>query len=149
MPTIREFVAGPWRGVLVLGVTQIITWGSLFYPPVLTLPRLAAERGWSVTFAMAGFSVLQSMRLNDLKVLDFDPDVILCTVHVNEDVMVRRALRSSIAKGRDLNYPWLEEIVARSGARSGMSLVKIQRLIQPYLLEVMERSMRTIAETAA
>ena len=47
MPT-SDFIAGPWRAVLVLGVTQIITWGTLFYPPVLTLPLIAAERGWSI-----------------------------------------------------------------------------------------------------
>ncbi|HET6617080.1 MAG TPA: SGNH/GDSL hydrolase family protein, partial [Gemmatimonadota bacterium] len=101
-----------------------------------------------LNFGMAGFSVLQDMRLHDLQVLDFDPDMILCTVHANEEMMVRRALRSSIARGRDLGYPWLKEIVARSGAQSGMSLIKIQRLIQPYLPEIMEGSMRTIAETA-
>jgi MFS family permease len=57
MPTSRDLIAGPWRAVLVLGVTQIITWGALFYPPVLTLPAIAAERGWSITFAMGGFSL--------------------------------------------------------------------------------------------
>ena len=57
MPTFHTVIAGPWRAVLVLGVTQIICWGTLFYPPVLTLPLIAAERGWSVTFAMGGFSL--------------------------------------------------------------------------------------------
>ena len=41
----------------VLGVTQIITWGVLFYPPVLTMPLIARERGWSLSFAMGGFSL--------------------------------------------------------------------------------------------
>ncbi|MDT3685786.1 MAG: MFS transporter [Pseudorhodoplanes sp.] len=41
----------------VLGVTQILAWGILFYPPVLTMPLIAAERGWSLAFAMAGFSL--------------------------------------------------------------------------------------------
>ena len=57
MPTPRDFIAGPWRAVLVLGVTQIVAWGALFYPPVLTVPLIAAERGWSLTFAMGGFSL--------------------------------------------------------------------------------------------
>lgn len=57
MPTLHDFIAGRWRAVLVLGVTQVITWGALFYPPVLTLPAIAAERGWSITFAMGGFSL--------------------------------------------------------------------------------------------
>lgn len=106
------------------------------------------ERVEILNFGMPGFSVFQEMRLQDLKVLGFDPDMVLCVVHVNEEVMVRRGLRGAISEDGDLIYPWLEELVARSGARSGMSLVKIQRLIQPYLPEIMEGSMRTIAETA-
>jgi len=57
MPSLREVIAGPWRAVLVLGVTQILAWGAIFYPPVLTVPLIAAERGWSMTFAMGGFSL--------------------------------------------------------------------------------------------
>src|SRR5882672_4689950 len=54
---LRAVIAGPWRAVLVLGVTQILAWGAIFYPPVLTVPLIAAERGWSITFAMGGFSL--------------------------------------------------------------------------------------------
>src|SRR5882762_10865233 len=57
MPPLRDIFAGPWRAVLVLGVTQILAWGAIFYPPVLTVPLIAAERGWSMTFAMGGFSL--------------------------------------------------------------------------------------------
>src|SRR3954467_1771971 len=57
MPTTRDFVLGPWRAVLVLGVTQILAWGAIFYPPVLSLPLIAAELGWSTTFVMGGFSL--------------------------------------------------------------------------------------------
>lgn len=56
MADLNKLLNGPWRAVLVLGVTQILAWGALFYPPVLTLPLIAQERGWSITFAMAGFS---------------------------------------------------------------------------------------------
>jgi MFS family permease len=57
MPHIRDAVAGPWRAVFVLGATQILAWGAIYYPPVLTVPLIAAERGWSMTFAMGGFSL--------------------------------------------------------------------------------------------
>src|SRR5262249_38675131 len=57
MPTLRDVIAGPWRAVPVLGVTQILAWGAIFYPPVLTVPQIAAEHGWSTTFAMGGFSL--------------------------------------------------------------------------------------------
>ena len=48
---------GPWRAVPVLGVTQIVAWGTIFYSPVLTVPLIAAERGWSLSFTMGGFSI--------------------------------------------------------------------------------------------
>jgi MFS family permease len=62
MPSLREFIIGkmfasPWRAVTVLGVTEILSWGALFYPPVLTVPLIAADHGWSKAFAMSGFSL--------------------------------------------------------------------------------------------
>jgi MFS family permease len=53
----RDVLLGPWRAVLVLGVTQILTWGTLYYPTVLTMPLIAAEQGWPASFAMGGFSL--------------------------------------------------------------------------------------------
>ena len=40
----------------MLGITQILSWGTIFYTPVLIVPLIAAERGWSISFAMGGFS---------------------------------------------------------------------------------------------
>src|SRR5512135_2362030 len=57
MTAARDFIGGPWRAVPVLGVTQIISWGSIFYTPVLILPLVANERGWSISLVMGGFSV--------------------------------------------------------------------------------------------
>ena len=57
MPTLRDMIAGPWRAVSVLGITQIIAWGTIFYSPVLTAPLIAAETGWSLSFVMGGFSL--------------------------------------------------------------------------------------------
>jgi hypothetical protein len=56
MPKPRDFITGPWRAVPVLGVTEVLSWGALFYPPVLMMPLIAADRGWSLAFAMGGFS---------------------------------------------------------------------------------------------
>jgi hypothetical protein len=53
---LAAFLASPWRAVPVLGVAQILAWGAMFFPPVLTVPVIAAERGWSTAFGMAGFS---------------------------------------------------------------------------------------------
>src|SRR5690348_14332447 len=56
IPSPRDIFLGPWRAVPVLGVTQILAWGALYYPPVLTVPLIAADRGWSLAFAMGGLS---------------------------------------------------------------------------------------------
>jgi MFS family permease len=50
-------VAGPWRAVPVLGVTQIVAWGTIFYSPVLIAPLIVAETSWSLSFIMGGFSL--------------------------------------------------------------------------------------------
>src|ERR1043165_5932109 len=56
MPLFRDFFIGPGRAVAVLGVTQFLAWGTVFYPPVMTVPLIAADRQFSFTFAMGGFS---------------------------------------------------------------------------------------------
>jgi MFS family permease len=53
----RSLIDGPWRAVPVLGVTQITAWGAIFYTPVLIVPLIAADRDWSISFAMGGFSL--------------------------------------------------------------------------------------------
>jgi predicted MFS family arabinose efflux permease len=57
MPSFRDMIVGPWRAVSVLGVTQIIAWGTIFYSPVLTAPLIVRETGWSLSFVMGGFSL--------------------------------------------------------------------------------------------
>jgi len=57
MPSLHDILVGPWRAVPVLGVTQIVAWGTIFYSPVLTAPLIVAEHGWSLSFTMGGFSI--------------------------------------------------------------------------------------------
>jgi hypothetical protein len=57
MHKLRDLVFGPGRAVSVLSFTEILAWGILIYPPVLIMPHLAADHGWSLAFGMAGFSI--------------------------------------------------------------------------------------------
>src|ERR1700710_2399356 len=57
MHKLRALVFGPGRAVSVLSFTEILAWGILIYPPVLIMPHLAADHGWSLAFSMAGFSI--------------------------------------------------------------------------------------------
>jgi Major Facilitator Superfamily len=57
MHKLRDLVLGPGRAVSVLSLTEILSWGTLIYPPVLIMPHLVADHGWSLAFGMAGFSI--------------------------------------------------------------------------------------------
>ncbi|MEY2457567.1 MAG: hypothetical protein QOK06_2672 [Acidimicrobiaceae bacterium] len=57
MHKLRDLVVGPGRAVSVLSLTEILAWGILIYPPVLIMPHLTADHGWSLAFGMAGFSI--------------------------------------------------------------------------------------------
>jgi MFS family permease len=57
MHKLRGLVFGPGRAVSVLSLTEILAWGILIYPPVLVMPHLVADHGWSLAFGMAGFSI--------------------------------------------------------------------------------------------
>src|SRR3954465_422247 len=57
MPTLRDPLVGPWGAVFVVGIPQIIAWGTIFYSLVLTAPLILAETGWSLSFIMGGFSL--------------------------------------------------------------------------------------------
>lgn len=45
------------RAIPILGLIQILGWGSTFYAPALAAPRIAAELGWSLSFAVSGVTI--------------------------------------------------------------------------------------------
>jgi hypothetical protein len=57
MPFIDETLRGRARAIPILGLIQILGWGSTYYAPALVAPLLAAERGWSLTFAVSGVTI--------------------------------------------------------------------------------------------
>lgn len=54
---LRAALRSRWRAVPILGLAQVISWGAIYYTPVLIVPLIAEARGWSLTLSMAGFSV--------------------------------------------------------------------------------------------
>ena len=57
MNKLARFVKSRWRAIPILGLSQILAWGAIYYTPVLIVPLIAQERGWSLTLAMGGFSI--------------------------------------------------------------------------------------------
>jgi MFS family permease len=57
MNKLARLINNRWRAIPILGVSQILAWGAIYYTPVLIAPLIAQERGWSLTFAMGGFSI--------------------------------------------------------------------------------------------
>ncbi|HRF08769.1 MAG TPA: MFS transporter [Xanthobacteraceae bacterium] len=51
-----DAIRGNRRAVPVLGITMILTWGTLFYAAALLLPLLAQTRGWPIALVMSGIS---------------------------------------------------------------------------------------------
>jgi len=50
-------LTGPWRAVPILGLTQVIGWGSTFYAISVLKNDIAAMTGWSPVLVVAGVSV--------------------------------------------------------------------------------------------
>ena len=57
MNKLARLIRNHWRAIPILGVSQILAWGAIYYTPVLIAPLIAEERGWSLTFTMGGFSI--------------------------------------------------------------------------------------------
>ena len=57
MNKLTRLITNRWRAIPILGLSQILSWGAIYYTPVLIAPLIAEERGWSLTFAMGGFSL--------------------------------------------------------------------------------------------
>ena len=58
----RDFIEGPWRAVPMLGVTHAVL-GTIFYTPVLIVPLIVAERGWSSPSPWADFQSAPDRRI--------------------------------------------------------------------------------------
>jgi MFS family permease len=56
MKSFSRLINSSWRAIPILGFCQLLSWGAIFYTPVLIVPLIADARGWSLTFAMGGFS---------------------------------------------------------------------------------------------
>jgi MFS family permease len=57
MNKLARLITNRWRAIPILGVSQILAWGAIYYTPVLIAPLIAKDRGWSLTFTMGGFSI--------------------------------------------------------------------------------------------
>lgn len=57
MPFLDDILDRRGRAVPILGLVQILGWGSTYYAPALVAPLVAAEFGWSLTFSVSGVTV--------------------------------------------------------------------------------------------
>ena len=61
--TLSEF--GLRRGLTVLCVTEIVSWGVLYYAFPVLAPTIAADTGWSIATTTAAFSTVAMVALLD------------------------------------------------------------------------------------
>ncbi|TKB32881.1 MAG: MFS transporter, partial [Mesorhizobium sp.] len=43
--------------ITVLGLTQIMAWGSTYYLPAVIAPKVAADTGWPLPWVVGGLSL--------------------------------------------------------------------------------------------
>lgn len=53
----RQTLQGRYRAVPILGLIQILGWGSTYYTPAMLAPLMAEELGWSLTFTISGITI--------------------------------------------------------------------------------------------
>lgn len=59
--TLIARLTGPWRAVPILGLTQIIAWGSSFYAIAVLKSHVVAETGWSPVLVVSGISLAMAV----------------------------------------------------------------------------------------
>jgi hypothetical protein len=103
--------------------------------------RLNAARISRLRFELLNFGtgmswVIQRRVLIDRCVWSFAPDAIYYFAHQDELLGPVRHLARLAARGTDLPYPCLEEVLRQAGVKSGMSWGAVEGRLQPFGREI-------------
>jgi hypothetical protein len=101
-----------------------------------------------LNFAVGGYSMIQKLMVAETKVPAFDPDLVVMTVYSTEENRVLNQMGNTVLEGRPIPYPFLEDVVRRSGATSDMDRTEIRDRLRPFLDEIIEWSMREMRESS-
>jgi hypothetical protein len=99
-----------------------------------------------LNFAVGGYSPLQNVPVAEEKVFEFAPDAVAYAVYSTEERRMLMQLENIVQQGRDTGYPYLQDLIARSGAKAGMEASEIRALLKPVSQDILRWSFERIGE---
>lgn len=98
------------------------------------------ERYEVLSFAVGGYSPIQSLYLTEKRVLEFEPDVIMYAIHSTEKRRLLMQLQKIAQDNRDISYGFLNDIFAEAGITKEMPHQEARRRIDPFGEQIIKES---------
>jgi hypothetical protein len=98
-----------------------------------------------LNFANGGFYLVQHVELCRSKIFAFNPDIVLYVAHSAEKDRMLTCVSSLIRQGKNLHYPFLENIKSVSGSKQFMSDDEIKGRLQPFADQLIKWSYMEMA----
>lgn len=102
----------------------------------LTEKMLEGKKVEIINFSMGLYTCLQQAYLMDNAVLQFNPDAVVVFAHTDEPMRFPNFFARYVRNGVDLKYPYLQEIVHKSGAKQYMDNKEIADRLKPYTADL-------------
>ncbi|MEZ4701201.1 MAG: hypothetical protein R2834_12765 [Rhodothermales bacterium] len=99
-----------------------------------------------MNFAVGGYSPLQNVPVAENKVFGFQPDAVMYALYSTEERRMLMQLENIVQEGRDTGYPFLQELIVKSGAKAGMEASEIRARLKPFSQDILRWSFERIGE---
>ena len=104
------------------------------------------ERYEILNLAKGGRTLVEHVASLDVEVFRFDPDVLLYTAPWNDAPKSIPIISEYVARGGEVTYPGLSEILRRAGVENGMKAPEVRRRLEPFTDAIAEWGYGLIAE---
>jgi D-alanyl-lipoteichoic acid acyltransferase DltB (MBOAT superfamily) len=99
-----------------------------------------------LNFSVGNYTPVQHLRVLEQRAMPFSPDVAVLVGHDDDASRVVRHLRSTISREVDVPYPFLRDLLARSGVEKEMSVIEMRQRLDPMTEEATAWTYRRFAE---
>jgi hypothetical protein len=100
-----------------------------------------------INFSMGLYTCLQQAYLMDNAVLQFNPDAVVVFAHTDEPMRFPSFFARYVRNGVDMKYPYLRDVIAKSGAKQYMDNKEIADRLKPYTADLFKWAYASIAGT--
>ena len=99
-----------------------------------------------LSFAVGGYSPVQTLYLMENKALDFDPDVFIYAIHSTEKRRLLMQLQKIAQDKRDISYAFLNDIFQEAGVTKEITHQEARRRIDPFGERIIQTSFEKMGE---